>query len=202
MKKPKLKAKVDGTKVITGVVRFSYVHIWEPSSINGGEEKYSVSLLIDKGDTDTLEAIDQAIKQAIENGKSKLGGKINNLKLPLRDGDAEREDDLVYENMMFINASSKTKPSVVNKKLVPITNSEELYSGCYGRASVNFYIFNNNGNRGVACGINHIMKTADGDFLGGRSKAEDDFAGFADLDTTDFEDDDEDDADDEVGGRF
>ncbi len=190
MKKSKMQAKVNGTKVITGVVRFSYEHLWEPHAINGGDEKYSLSILIDKDDKDTLDAINQAIDQAITDGKSRLDGKTKNLKLPLRDGDEEREDDEVYENMMFINASSKTKPAVVDQNLVPITNQEEVYSGCYGRVSINFYAFNSNGNKGIACGLNNVMKTMDGDHLGGKSSAAADFAEFADLDATDFEDDD------------
>ena len=76
------------TQVITGEVRFSYAHVWEPSSINGGDEKYSVSIIIPKSDTKTIKAINNAIEAAKQEGIAKFGGKIPaNLKLPLRDGD-------------------------------------------------------------------------------------------------------------------
>ncbi|MEA5084377.1 MAG: DUF2815 family protein [Lachnospiraceae bacterium] len=177
------------TKVITGKVRFSYLHAFEPAAINGGDEKYSVSLIIPKEDKRTLNAIKKAIEAAKQAGISKFGGKVPaNLKLPLRDGDTEREDDENYAGCYFINANCKTKPGLVYKNGQPIIDSTDLYSGCYGYASVTFYAFNSNGNRGIACGLNNLMKVADGEPLGGRAKAEDDFAGLIDGD---FEDDDD-----------
>ncbi len=178
---------VNDTKVITGKVRFSYAHVFEPASINGGDEKYSVSILIDKSDTKTIKAIDKAVEAAKQAGAAKFGGKIpNNLKLPLRDGDEEREDDEVYAGKMFVNANAKTKPGLVDKKGRPIIDSTEFYSGCYGYASISFFAFNSNGNKGIACGLNNIMKTEDGEPLGGRLKAEDDFAALIDNDDDDF----------------
>ena len=96
------------TKVITGKVRASFVHVFEPAAINGGEPKYSCSLIIPKSDTITVGKIREAIEQAKQEGVPKWGGKIPpNLKLPLRDGDVDRPDDPAYENRYFINASSQ-----------------------------------------------------------------------------------------------
>lgn len=165
------------TKVVTGEVRFSYVNVFEPKSINGSDEKYSVSLLIDKRDTKTIEAIERAIEAAKQAGVAKFGGKIPPvLKLPLRDGDTERPDDENYAGKMFVNANCKTKPGLIEKNGMEIIDATEFYSGCYGKASVTFYAFNYNGNKGIACGLNNIMKTRDGEPLGGRSRAVDDFA--------------------------
>lgn len=165
------------TKVVTGEVRFSYVNVFEPKSINGSDEKYSVSLLIDKRDTKTIEAIERAIEAAKQAGAAKFGGKIPPvLKLPLRDGDTERPDDENYAGKMFVNANCKTKPGLIEKNGMEIIDTTEFYSGCYGKASVTFYAFNSNGNKGIACGLNNIMKTRDGEPLGGRSRAVDDFA--------------------------
>lgn len=171
-------------KVITGIVRLSYANVWEPKSINGGTEKYSVSLIIPKSDTKTLTVINTAVDVAIEDGKGKFGGKIPNkaaLKLPLRDGDAERDDE-AYENSFFVNANSTTPPQIVDKNVNPILDRSEVYSGIYARVSINFYAFNSNGNRGVACGLGNIQKVRDGEPLGGRSNAADDFATEADDD--------------------
>lgn len=165
------------TKVVTGEVRFSYINVFEPKSINGSDEKYSVSLLIDKRDTKTIEAIERAIEAAKQAGVAKFGGKIPPmLKLPLRDGDTERPDDENYAGKMFVNANCKTKPGLIEKNGMEIIDTTEFYSGCYGKASVTFYAFNSNGNKGIACGLNNIMKTRDGEPLGGRSRAVDDFA--------------------------
>ena len=139
------------TKVITGKCRASFVHIFEPQSVNGSEPKYSISLIIPKSDTETIGRIQTAIDEAIEAGiTGKWSGKRPpNLKLPLRDGDLERPDDPAYADSYFINANSTEKPGIVDRKRVPVTDPLMIYSGCFVRASINFYAFNTNGNRGV-----------------------------------------------------
>lgn len=172
------------TKVVTGIVRLSYANVWEPKSINGGAEKYSVSLIIPKSDTKTLSAINAAVDAAIKESAGKFGGKIPNkaaLKLPLRDGDAERDDE-AYKNAFFVNANSKVAPQVVDTDCNAILDKTEVYSGVYARVSLTFYAFNSNGNRGIACGLGNIQKIRDGESLGGRSSAEDDFATAAEND--------------------
>lgn len=180
------------TKVITGKVRLSYVHVFEPTSVgDSGDEKYSVSIIIPKSDKETLKKIKEAINVAKENGKtSKFGGKIPaNLKTPLRDSDEDRPEDEAYEDSYFINASSATAPGVIDRAKKAITDPEELYSGCYGRVSINFYPFNSNGNKGIAAGLNNIQKLADGEPLGGRVSAEVDFDDDFDLDEDDDDED-------------
>lgn len=172
------------TKVITGTVRLSYANVWEPKSINGGAEKYSVSLIIPKSDTKTIAAINAAVDAAIEEGISKFGGKKPNkaaIKLPLRDGDVERDDE-AYHNCYFVNANSTTAPQLVDQQVNPIFDRSEVYSGVYGRVSLSFYAFNSNGNKGVACGLGNIQKVKDGEPLGGRTNAADDFGTLTDDD--------------------
>ena len=176
--------KKNNTKVVTGTVRLSYEHVWEPSSINGGEEKYSASLIIPKSDKATVNAIQKAVDAAIEEGLAKFGGKKPNkaaIKLPLRDGDVEREDE-AYQNSFFVNANSRTAPQIVDRSVQPILDRSEVYSGCYIRASISFYAFNSNGNKGIACGLNNIQKIRDGEPLGGHANAADDFTTVEDED--------------------
>lgn len=174
---------MESTRVITGKVRLSYANVWEPKSINGGDEKYSVSLIIPKSDTKTLSAIKAAIEQAKADGKGKFGGKVPaNLKLPLRDGDIDRPEDEAYKNSYFVNANSKDQPQIVDKHVKTILDRNEVYSGCYAKVSINFYAYNQNGNRGIACGLGNIQKLADGEALGGRSRAEDEFSTVEDED--------------------
>ena len=175
---------INPTKVITGVkTRWSYANVWQAKSINGGTPKYSVSLIIPKSDTKTVMAVKNAIQAAYEEGQSKLKGSsskfvpaLTAIKTPLRDGDAERPDDEAYKDSYFINANSATAPGIVDAARNPIIEHSEFYSGVYGRASINFYAFNSNGNRGIACGLNNLQKISDGDPLGGKTRAEDDFA--------------------------
>ena len=170
-------------KVVTGVnTRWSYVNAWEPKSINGGTPKFSVSLIIPKSDTKTVAKIKAAIEAAYKEGEAKLKGNsrtvpaLSAIKTPLRDGDAERPDDPAYANSYFMKANSNTAPGIVDADCQPILDRSEVYSGVYGRASVNFYAFNSNGNRGIACSLNNLQKIRDGEHLGGKSSAEDDFA--------------------------
>ena len=170
------------TKVITGVnTRWSYANVWDPKSINGGAPKYSVSLIIPKSDTATVEKIKAAIQAAYEEGESKLKGNgktvpaLSVLKTPLRDGDLERPDDEAYKGCYFINANSATAPGIVDADRQPILERSEVYSGVYGRASINLYAFNSNGNKGIACGLNNLQKIRDGEPLGGKASAESDF---------------------------
>ncbi len=173
------------TKVITGAnTRLSYFHGWEPVSINGGAEKYSVSVLIPKSDTETVNAINLAIDAAIEEGIAKFGGKKPNkatIKIPLRDGDVERDDE-AYKGHWFINANSTTAPQIVDRAVKPILDKSEVYSGCYGRVSLNFFAFNSNGNKGIAAGLGNIQKIRDGEPLGGRTNAAEDFTTLDDED--------------------
>lgn len=175
--------KQSATKVVIPC-RISFANIWEPKSINGGEEKYSVSCIIPKTDEKTLSAIHDAIEAAKEAGKSKrFGGKIPaNLKLPLRDGDIDRPDDEAYTGAMFINATSKEKPQIVDRNVEKITDPMECGSGDYCNVSVNFYAFNANGNRGIAAGLGHIQKVKTGERLAGKSSAASDFQPIEDED--------------------
>ena len=177
------------TKVVTGKVRFSYLHAFEPKSINGSDPKYSVSLIIPKADKDTVAKIERAIETAMKDGETRLwGGKRPaNLKVPLRDGDAERPDDEAYKNAYFLNANSKQKPGIVDANLNEILDSTELYSGCYGRASVNFFPFNTNGNKGVGVGWNNLQLLSQGDPLGGKTRPQDDFEAVGTEDDEDID---------------
>ena len=178
------------TKVVTGRnTIFSYLTVNEPKApLGGGTPKYSVSLIIPKSDSVTIEKIKAAIQAAYDEGLSKLKGSgktvpsLESLRSPLRDGDKERSGDEAYANSYFINAKSTTKPGIVDGNRQQILDPAELYSGIIGRASINFYAYNTNGNKGIACGLNNLQKLSDGTPLGGRSRAEDDFAGLDDDD--------------------
>lgn len=163
------------TKVIVPC-RLSYAHLWEPDSVNGSEPKYSVSCIIDKKDKGTIAKIRKAVETAKEEGKGKWGGKNPaNLKLPLRDGDIDRIGDEAYAGSMFLNANSKQAPQIVDRQVQPILDQSEVYSGCYGRVSITFYAYNSNGNKGIADGLGNVQKLRDGEPLGSRANAKDEF---------------------------
>lgn len=175
------------TKVVIGKVRLSYVNVFQSRTIGDDDRaKYSASIIIDKEDKKTIAKIEAAIEAAKNEGKGKWGGKIpKNIKLPLRDGDIDREDDEAYAGKYFFNASSNYKPQVIDRFKQTIEDPDELYSGCYAYVSINFYPYDFNGSKGVAAGLNNIMKVAEGERLGGVASAETD---FADIELEDDED--------------
>ena len=175
------KAEAAKTKVITGITKLSYVNLNQPKSINGGEPRYSASVLIPKNDAATLAKVKAAIQAAYDDGQAKLKGNgrsvppLATLKTPLRDGDTERPDDEAYAGHYFLNANNKEKPGVVDADRNPIYDGSEIYSGIYARCSLSFFAFNTNGNKGIAVALNNVQKIKDGTPLGGRTRAEDDF---------------------------
>lgn len=179
-------AKINGTKVITNEVRMSYAQVFEPATMSDRESdaKYSVSLLIPKDDTETIEAIEKAIDAAQKNGVEKFGKKFPaKPKTTFRDGDEEKPDDEAYQGHMFLNCSSRNKPGVVKAapagspvKTIELTSEDEFYSGCFGKASINFYAYDYNGSKGIAAGLNNLLFTRDGERFAGKDAAENDFA--------------------------
>jgi Protein of unknown function (DUF2815) len=169
------------TSVSTGVVRLSYAHLWEAVAIDDdSDKKFSTAVLIKKDDKFTLDKLKSAIEFLKEEAKKKFGGKLpKNFKLPLRDGDEEKPEDENYAGHYFLNASSKRKPGIVKRVgegLENITKEDEVYSGCYVRLGLNLYIFDVSGNRGIAVGLNNVLKVKDGEPLAGGSRPEDDFS--------------------------
>jgi hypothetical protein len=177
------------TKVITGKVRFSFVNIFQPKeSNNGGEAKYSVTLLVPKSDTVTVNKIKQAMAEARENfckknGATALPAKPNHT---LHDGDGTRDSGDPYgpecKGCYVITVSSKNKPVIVDSFRNEITDSSEVYSGCYGRAAINFYGYNSNGKKGISAGLLSVQKLHDGEPFGTVGSANDFDDDFKDED--------------------
>ena len=168
------------TKIVTGKVRFSYCHIFEPQEPQGGgDPKYSVTLLIPKADTATLAKIKEAMAEAREkfcerNGANALPQKPNHT---LHDGDGVRDSGDPYgpecKGCYVITVSSSQKPVIVDSMRNVITDPAEVYSGCYGRASINFYGYSQAGKKGISAGLLSIQKLHDGEPFGTVGSADD-----------------------------
>lgn len=181
------------TKVVTGKVRFSYVTIFEPKKQGDSEElKYSVLLLIPKSDTATLGKIKAAMAEARANFCQKNGASALPAQpiSPLHDGDGVKPNSgepygPECKGCYVINVSSKQKPIVVDNFGNPITDPGEVYSGCYGRASINFYGYNNK-KKGIGAGLLAIQKLHDGQPFGTVGSADDFNDGYSDGEDDDF----------------
>ena len=162
------------TKVTTGKVRFSFVHVFEPRAMQEGQTpKYSVTLLIPKSDKATMAKIQGAIEAARTSYIEKHpGAKVAaKPKTTIYDGDGERSSGDEFgpecKGCYVMTVSSLNKPVIVNSDKLPITDPQELYSGCYGKAVINFYYYDTAGNKGISAGLNGIMKLEDGEPLAG-----------------------------------
>lgn len=168
--------KVLPTKVITDKVRVCYVFVDQARPDDNGVMKYSLCVLIDKKNKQLLTKVQAAVNAAKEDGKAKKwGGKIPpNLKMPLRDGDTER-DTPEYKGHYFLNCTSTQKPGILDADGNAAMEAGTIYSGCFARVSINFYPFDAKGNKGVAAGLQNIKFVEDGERLSGRASAEEDF---------------------------
>lgn len=182
----------NSTRVITEPVRLSYVHLLEPWSNDPTKKaKYSVVLLIPKDDKVTIGRVAAAKKAAKEAGIARFGASWGkkDLRNTIHDGDEEGDLDSnpEYAGNLYITVSSDTRPSVIDRNGNLITDPDDIYSGCFARVSINAYPYSNSGNVGITFGLNNVMKWRDGDFLGGRSSAESDFADFLGTESEDGE---------------
>jgi hypothetical protein len=164
------------TRVVTGRVRFSYVNLHTPRIIGDSTiPKYSLCVLINGDDNETIEKVDEAIENAITKGKA-LWEEFDGFDIvsPLRSGNLEKPDQEEFKDHFFLNASTRFKPVIVDRDVKEI-DPAEVYSGCYGRVSLEFYPYNQNGNMGIGCGLRNVQKYEDGEHLSGRSSALDEF---------------------------
>lgn len=187
-------ATKDATKVITGEVRLSYVNVFDPQKNDSDKDVWSALLLIPKTDKVTIKrlkaAAEEALEAGIREGKLRAGTSLKRAWSTLKDGDDrdDLEERPEYIGNYYMNVSAYRKPGVVDRGLNPIYDQSEVYSGCYARVSINAYAYNVGANKGITFGLNHVQKLRDGDFLGGRSRAEDDFDALDDVDEDDGED--------------
>lgn len=173
--------------------RLSYVHLMEPAApVEGQDPVYSVSLIIKKDQTDEINRIREAIKEVYAEQGDRLKGNgksipaLKDIRIPLRDGDEAKPDDPDYADSYFISLKSKDKPGIVDRNCRRITDPEKVYSGCYGRVSMSLFCYCVNGSRGISASLNNVQITGDGERLGGKPTAEEDFGSPAVDEGADF----------------
>jgi len=170
-------------RFLTGVVRASYLSVFQPRlNEMSGNEEYSMMILIPKSDNQTIQKLQEGIKQALS---EKFGNKIPaRWRNPLRDGDIEGDGGLPegtplgaepYAGHYFMNVKSKTKPGVVDQNVEPIIDASEFVSGDYCRVSVKPYAYDAKGNKGVSFGLGNVQFVRKGEPLGSDVRAEDEF---------------------------
>lgn len=158
--------------------RVSYVRINEPYVGKNGNEKYSLTCIIDKTDTETIDKINAAIQEAFAKG---IATKWNdsapeNAYIPLKDGDKERPEDAAYVGKLFLAASNSRKPDLVDRNVNDIEDRSRVYSGCYCNVVLDMYPFKSDALAGVAAELGAIQLVSEGEQLGARKSAKSKFS--------------------------
>jgi len=165
-------------KFATGSCRLSYAHLFAPHPDLSGNLKYSASLIIPKNDEQTIKRYKEVINRMMKDPEiQKTLGKGGSPRMPLVDGDENRPEDSAYKNSYYINAKSNPDhaPKVFDRDRQPIVDKDEVYSGCYVQAVLNFYAYNKGGNKGIGCSLGGIRKLKDGPALSGAAVSDNDF---------------------------
>lgn len=165
------------TKLTTGLVRFAFLKIWEPEvdKDDPGKKFYKACLMIPKKDKATIKKIEEATMAA---ATAKWGSKVpKNIKKPLKDGDEDQDLDKYpeFEGFMYLNCKCKRQPGIIDAKREEILDEEEVYSGAWGKASIDTYVFDRADGKGVAVWLNALQKLKDDERLSGGGWSVDEF---------------------------
>lgn len=176
-----MEKRADPRKIITGPeVRWAYVNAWSPKMSVDGKLRFSLRMIVRKDDEYTVKRIQRAVIAAYEMDKRKLRGddrltpELWEINSCVKDGDTDYVG-AEYENCWVINCNSFHAPGIVDADKKQITEHSQVYSGVYGRVSCNFYAYNTDGARGIACHLNNLQKIRDGEHLGHKTSAYEDF---------------------------
>ena len=171
---------VERTKVITPPFRVSFPSIFEPSSYQGGDPKYSLAMLFypakfSEADKKAFAALKAAADAAgMDKFKKAVKDFPDNMRRPLRRGEEKAHLEGYGEGCVFATASSKQRPGLIDRDKQDILDKDAFYPGCWARATVTAYAYDNKG-KGVAFGLHNIQKLGDGENFTGRVAADEDF---------------------------
>lgn len=202
----KKKNGIENKKCITPEFRVSFPSVFEPKAFEGQEAKYSITMLFGEnidlgkaasGSTNSMKRIAHAA--AVEKWGPDKEKWPRKLRMPFRDGD-EKQDLEGYAGHIYVTASSKAQPGLIDQSKRPILNERDFYPGCYARAELIAFAYDKAGNRGVSFSLQNIQKLRDGDSFSGRKNAEDVFEAVEDADREDDYYDGDDQEESTVGG--
>ena len=206
MAKEKRHKKEKGSKLVTGKCRLSYPHLFVPRAFQeGGDEMYEGTFIIDPS-WDTFKKVDKdgmEVLKKLEDGSSRtytdlewyylIANTIRHrafpgvnfgtvykdtvLKSPIKAGNDrdDVEDRPEYQNVYYLTARGYIKPTCILQNKAP-AGADDLYPGCYVRATLYPESYHNGGNAGVKFRLGNVQKWEDGERLGTEhSNAQDDF---------------------------
>lgn len=159
-------------------VRLAFARLFEPK-LNQSKtaEEYSACLIMDPDEPSTQALIDAVEQIATDKWGTKAPAMLERGKLrhPIHEGDTDMEDDPAFEGKLYVNAKSRRQPQIVDRKVQPIIDQDEIFSGCYCNVSISVYAYDVPENKGVGIGLNNIQLVRKGERLSGAPNAEEEF---------------------------
>lgn len=174
-------------KIMTPKFRVSFPNVFEARAVVAGQKpKYSLTMLFNMSEIDKDPVQKKLWEEMVQAAKVTAAEKWPkalpaNMQSPFRKGEEKEQYSGYGPGIIFVTASTTTRPGLVDAQMVKIIQPEDFYAGCYARATVNPYAWSYLGKNGVSFGLQNIQKLADGDAFSGRADAESDFD--AQLDT-------------------
>jgi hypothetical protein len=159
-------------------VRIAFARLFEPK-LNQSKtaEEYSVCIILDPENPTT-----QALQEAVDDvATEKWGEKAvsllekGRLRDPIHDGDDMESGGEAFAGKLYCNAKSRRAPQIVDRKVQPIIDQDEIYSGCYCNITVSLYAYDKPENKGIGIGLNNIQLIKRGERLSGAPDAEEEF---------------------------
>lgn len=177
----KTKLDTERLRVLSPAGRLAFPHLFEPTLVPGGREEVYNCVLVFEPDVNLDElkaAVRYAADAAFPDGEWQRLRKLNKFRLPFRRAEEYETYGEPFDvpDRIFISASSRERPGVVDQRVKPIIDQSEMYAGCFARARLYTHPYNTAGNAGVTFFLNNIQKVKDGPRLSGRRSAEEDFA--------------------------
>jgi len=194
-------------KCVSPECRGSYVHILEPEMTLTNQEDpdskkipvWNMQCIFPKSPTVNkwVEELKQIYAQTLtDKFDAKKAGEIAKIimakkRFPLRDGDnpadtIELKNAEQLEGCYFLTSKNKFRQphiiGVMGKAVDPETlTPDDIYSGAWYRAMLEFWYYDVKGNKGISTTLVAVMKTKDGDSLGGGTSKSEATTAFSDF---------------------
>jgi len=156
--------------------RMAFLNCWSPASHYGSEKYYSLTAIVSKEDVNAISTLTGAVeKLKLEALNEWSGFSLDNIRSPIHDGDVEKPGNPIFQNALYINTKSKSAPQIVDFECNTITEPSEVYSGCFANVSMTLHSYNCGGVKGISAWLGNIQKISDGERIGGRVLAKEEF---------------------------
>lgn len=175
--------KTDRVSVMTPEAMLGFHSLFHAKAIEEGKEPTFNCTLIFSPDAQKTPEFAAMKAAAAAAATKKWGANVpSGLRNPFRPcAEKPKYFSDLGDGWLYINCSTKQRPGVVKPQgngTVPVLDENEVYSGCFVRATLSPYAYDQKGNKGVSFGLGNVLKARDGERRGGRPTADQEFGDF------------------------